>query len=72
MAVISMQMEKSNQQGNSIISNKTVGVCGTLIALALVAITVFKVPVGTLAFAGLLLACPLLHVWMMRDGGHKH
>lgn len=67
-----MQHEKSHTQNNSLVSNKTVGVCGTLVAITLIAVTVFKVPIGTLAFAGALLACPLLHVWMMKDGSHKH
>lgn len=51
---------------------KILGICLGLITLAIVAVAVFKVPLGTLFFAGALLLCPLLHVWMMRNGGHKH
>lgn len=59
---------------------KILGICLGLITLAIVAIAVFKVPSATVFFAGALLLCPLLHVWMMRgehgrtmkDGGHKH
>lgn len=59
-------------ENNSILSRKTLGICLGLIILAIVALTVFKVSFGTLFFAGALLLCPLLHVWMMKDGGHKH
>ncbi len=57
---------------NTILSGKTLGICLAVIALAVVALTVFKVSFGTLFFAGALLLCPLAHVWMMKDGGHKH
>jgi len=59
-------------ESNSFLSGKTLGICLALIVVAAVALTVFKVSVGTLFFAGVLLLCPLLHVWMMKDGGHKH
>ena len=59
-------------EGSSFLSGKTLGICLGLIALAVIALTVFKVSVGTLFFAGALLLCPLLHVFMMKDGGHKH
>lgn len=51
---------------------KTVSVCLILLMGVFVAISVFRVPLGTLFFAGALLACPLLHLWMMRSGEHKH
>lgn len=60
------------QEGNSIVSAKTLGICLTLIAISLIALFVFKVPVNTLLLGGILLACPLLHLWMMKDGEHKH
>lgn len=47
-------------------------ICVAVALMGLVAITIFKVPIGTVMFAGALLACPLLHIWMMKDGGHKH
>ena len=59
-------------ESNSFLSGKTLSICLGLIVLAIVALTVFKVSFGTLFFAGALLLCPLLHVWMMKDGGHKH
>ncbi len=64
--------EHSNKTETGILSGKTAGICLALIALAVVAVTVFKVSVGTLFFAGALLLCPLMHFWMMKDGGHKH
>ena len=61
-----------HSESNSFLSGKTLNTCLGLIALAVVALTVFKVSFGTLFLAGALLLCPLLHVWMMRSGGHKH
>lgn len=47
----------------------------TLIALvaagAIVAVTLFRVPLGTLLFLGILLLCPLL-MTRMHGGGHGH
>jgi len=59
-------------QGSSVVSAKTLGICLSLITIALIALFVFKVPVNTLLLGGVLLACPLLHFWMMKDGEHKH
>ncbi|MBI2309642.1 DUF2933 domain-containing protein [Candidatus Collierbacteria bacterium] len=47
-------------------------VCLGLAVIAVIAVSVFKVSAGTLFFAGAILACPLMHVWMMKDGKHKH
>jgi len=54
------------QKDNSTVPIKTLGICLALIAAALVALFIFKVPVNTLFLAGALLACPLLHFWMMK------
>ncbi|MBI3160092.1 MAG: DUF2933 domain-containing protein [Chloroflexi bacterium] len=49
-----------------------------LVPLAgLAAIYLFDVPARSVLFIGLLLLCPLLHVWMMagmhsRDGNHEN
>lgn len=46
---------------------------GCLAPLAAVAaIFVFNVPVNTVILVGLLALCPLAHLFMMRDGGHRH
>lgn len=47
--------------------------CLGVLAIAVVAISVFKVSVGNLFFYAILLACPLLHLFMMRGhGDHKN
>lgn len=51
---------------------KTLLICAAVAGIAAMAVFIFKVPMGTIFFAGALLACPLIHVLMMRDGGHKH
>ncbi len=56
-------------QGSSI---KWLGICVGLIALAIIAVTIFRIPVSTVFFGALFLACPLMHIWMMKSGGHKH
>ncbi len=53
-------------------SLKWLGVCLGLIALAVGAVTIFRIPVSTVFFGAIFLACPLMHIWMMKDGGHKH
>ncbi len=63
------RLSPGKTQGSSL---KWLGVCLGLVAVALVAITVFRIPVSTVAFTGILLACPLMHFWMMKDSGHKH
>lgn len=37
---------------------------------AIVAMTVFSVPFSSVLWVGILLLCPLLHVFMMRGHGH--
>ncbi len=36
------------------------------------ALFVFKLPVGSVLTYGFILACPLLHILMMKGGNHKH
>lgn len=40
--------------------------CLAVFAIAAIAITVFKIPVGNLFFFAVLLACPLMHILMMK------
>ena len=51
---------------------KTIGVCLALIAIAPAAIFIFKIPVGSVFLFGVVLLCPLMHIWMMKSGEHKH
>lgn len=51
---------------------KWVGICLAVGAVILTAIFVFNVPVNTIATSAIFLACPLLHIMMMRNGNHKH
>lgn len=51
---------------------KILGICIAVATLAFAAIWIFKVSPTNLLFAGTLLLCPLLHVFMMRGGDHKH
>ncbi|MBI4330076.1 MAG: DUF2933 domain-containing protein [Chloroflexi bacterium] len=45
---------------------------GCLLPLAaLVAVWVFKIPLGTVAIFGLLLLCPLSHLFLMKGMNHK-
>ncbi|GEM_PF-1071976 len=64
--------EHAQGQSSTLLSARTLGICLALAALAIAAVTIFKISLSTLGFAAILLVCPLLHVWMMRDGGHKH
>lgn len=51
---------------------KILGICIAVATLAFAAIWIFKVTPANLLFAGALLLCPLLHIFMMRGGDHKH
>lgn len=53
-------------------TSKTFALCLGVVVLLFLAVLVFKISFDTLALGALLLACPLLHIWMMRKGGHKH
>jgi hypothetical protein len=51
---------------------KIFATCFGLAIIMVIAVSVFKVSIRSLFFAGAILACPLIHVWMMKDGKHKH
>lgn len=51
---------------------KWILICLAVGAALLLAIMVFKIPVNTVATGALFLACPLLHIFMMKNGNHKH
>lgn len=59
-------------QKTSLISAKSIGICLTGVIIAIIAVTMFNVPISTVGTAAILLACPLLHVLMMRGSNHKH
>lgn len=44
-------------------------ICLSVFAAAIIAITVFKVSVENLFFFAVLLACPLMHIFMMKGHG---
>lgn len=46
-------------------------ICVVVTAIAITAVTVFRVSLGSLFFIAALVACPLIHVLMMK-GMHKH
>lgn len=63
---------KDNGKGISFLS-KWHYLCALGLVAAVVALTVFKVSPQNLLFFGILLACPLMHVFMMKGhGGHGH
>ena len=47
-------------------------ICLAVFAIAVIATTVFKVSIGNLFFFAIILACPLMHIFMMKGhGDHK-
>lgn len=46
--------------------------CLSLVMAVLVLVFVFRISFNSLLPWGVFLLCPLMHIWMMRDGGHKH
>lgn len=53
-------------------ARKLTVLCLVLLVIAFVAAVVFKISFGNIVLFGLALACPIMHLWMMNDGGHKH
>lgn len=43
-----------------------------LIPLVILMLFIFKVPMDTILPFGLLLACPLMHLFMLKDDNHRH
>lgn len=44
-------------------------ICLTVLGIVFIAATVFKVSIGNLFFFAVLLACPLMHFFMMKGHG---
>ena len=51
---------------------KWIFICLGIAVSVLVLVTVFKVKANNLLYIGVLLLCPLMHFFMMKNGGHKH
>ena len=49
--------------------NKLILICLVVLVIIVIAVTVFKVSIGNLFFFGVLLACPLMHIFMMKGHG---
>ncbi|HCE30963.1 hypothetical protein A2778_05575 [Candidatus Daviesbacteria bacterium RIFCSPHIGHO2_01_FULL_40_24] len=43
--------------------------CLVVLAGTIIAVTIFKVPFGSLLYFGIFLACPLMHIFMMKGHG---
>lgn len=61
-----------HNEKNSTSPTKIATVCLLAVGAALAAVVIFGMSWGTVATAGILLACPLMHVFMMSGGKHKH
>lgn len=50
---------------------KLLMICLAVLAVIFVAVTVFKISIGNLLYFAVFLACPLMHIFMMKGhGGH--
>ena len=63
---------QTDTQVKSNSTQKVLGICLIIAAFAFIAITFFKISPLNMLFAVSLLLFPLLHIWMMRSGNHKH
>jgi len=50
----------------------TVAICFAVLAVVSLSVFIFKFPLSSILSLGFLLACPLLHIFMMKGGNHKH
>lgn len=48
---------------------KLLPICLVALAVIVIAVTVFKVSVSNILFFGIFLACPLMHIFMMKGHG---
>ena len=78
-----MERHEAGSSSNTKTQSSTVQwfiICSALAIIVFIAIAVFGVSLSTVLYVGALLACPLMHFWMMRgghgrtmkDSGHKH
>lgn len=68
----SMNTKLATSGNGKLAAVKILGICLAIAAIAFIAVTVFNLTPMNLVFVGGLLLCPLLHLWMMRGGSHKH
>ncbi|MBI2086127.1 DUF2933 domain-containing protein [Candidatus Daviesbacteria bacterium] len=56
-----------------LIRSKLLIICLAALGVVFVAVTIFKVSIGNLLYFAVFLACPLMHIFMMKGhGGHDH
>ncbi|MEK7592093.1 MAG: DUF2933 domain-containing protein [Patescibacteria group bacterium] len=70
-----MEKHNTNESATTVAQNSSIKwlvICLGAAVAVFIAIVVFQVSVSNLFTVGILLACPLMHLWMMRSGGHKH
>lgn len=51
--------------------SKLLIICLAALGVVFIAVTVFKVSIGNLLFFAVFLACPLMHIFMMKGHGHN-